>query len=135
MEVASPGVFSGVLRGGGLGNCKKRRPPHQEPQRYLARRDVVRGGDLFEDAATSCARAGKVSMTKWTVSDDGNIVRFAPGQHGVFNGALLQMVEHLIAGHMALACNLQSFFKVGHIKIAHAPGEYLPGALKLLEGR
>ncbi len=39
----------------------------------------------------------------------------------VLNGALLQMIEHLVAGDLARACNRQHFIQIVGIEIADAP--------------
>ena len=80
-------------------------------------------------------RAGEVAVTERAVGDDGDSVLFAPGEHGVLDGAFLEMVEDLVAGDAALAGDLQGLLQVGLIEIAHAPGQDLPLAPKLLEGR
>ena len=47
----------------------------------------------------------------------------------------LEMVEDLVAGDAARAGDPQGLLQVGNIEIAHAPGQDLPFAPKLLEGR
>jgi hypothetical protein len=93
----------------------------------------VRGGDFLEHAAALRARAWKVPVTERTVGDHSDAVLLTPRDHGVLDRALLQMVENLIADKTTR--DLPCLFKVGDIEIAHTPGENLPLALELLEGR
>ena len=75
-------------------------------------------------------------MAERAVGDDRDAVLLAPGDHGVLDGALLEMVEDLVAGDAALRRrSRRASSRSGIIEIAHAPGEDLPFAPKLLEGR
>ena len=96
---------------------------------------MVGGGDLLEDPAALGVRAGEVAVAERTVGDDRDAVLLAPGEHGVLDGAFLEMVEDLVAGDAARAGDPQGLLEVGIIEIAHAPGQDLPFAPKLLEGR
>ena len=73
-------------------------------------------------------------MAERTVGDDRDAVLLAPGEHGVLDGAFLEMVEDLVAGDAACAGDPQGLLEVRNIEIAHAPGQDLPFAPKLLEG-
>src|SRR5207253_9993258 len=97
---------------GRLGDREERRPPHQEPERNLARRGVVRGGDLLQEAPSGRARAGETPMPERAVGDHADAVPLAPGQHRVLDSALLQMVEDLIADETALAGDRPGGFEV-----------------------
>ena len=44
------------------------------------------------------------------------------------------MVEHLVAGDPALAAERPGLVEIGHVEVAHAPGEDLALPLELLEG-
>ena len=125
-------VTAGQLQ---LRDREERRPAHQESQRNLARGRVVGGGGLLEDPAPLGVRAGEVAVAERAVGDDRDSVLLAPGEHGVLDGAFLEMVEDLVAGDAACAGDPQGFHQVGIIEIAHAPGQDLPFAPKLLEGR
>src|SRR5260370_38865091 len=46
---------------------------------------------------------------------------------------LFQMVEHLIAGDASFAGDVAGVFEVGHVEVAHTPGEDLACALELVE--
>ena len=61
-------------------------------------------------AAISCSTRppsvsgpGKSPVAERAVGDHGDAVRLAPGEHRVLDGALLQVVEDLVAGEAALA--------------------------------
>ena len=68
----------------------------------MPRRDVVCLRDLLQYANAWGAGTGKIAVPERAVADHGDIVRFAPRQHGVLDRALLQMVEYLIARDVAL---------------------------------
>src|SRR5258705_5777688 len=59
----------------------------------------------------------------------------APWNHCVLDRALLQMVQDLVAGDTAVADDLPGFVQIRHVEVAHAPGQDLALALKLLESR
>ena len=72
-------------------------------QCHLARGRIVRLGDLGEHPAARRPRTDEAVMPERAVGDDGDAVRLAPRHDGVLDGALLQMVEHLVAGDAAVA--------------------------------
>ena len=74
-------------------------------------------------------------MAERRIRDDGDAVLFTPGNHRVLDGALLQMIEHLIAGDPALARDFQDLAEIVGVEIADAPGPYFPGGDQLLERR
>src|SRR5687768_17622918 len=51
----------------------------------------------------------------------------------MLDGALAQMIEHLVAGDLALARDSEGFGEILLVEIAHPPGEDLAFALELLE--
>jgi hypothetical protein len=91
----------------------------------------MRCGDFLEYTAASRAWARKVTMTKRAIGDDGNIVLYTPREHSVFNRALLQMIEDLIANERI--CDAPSFCQIDLIEVTDAPGKNLPLILKLLK--
>ena len=93
----------------------------------------VGGGDLFQHAPSGRARAWKAPVTERAVSDHGHAVRLAPGDHRVLDRALPQMVEDLVADRAALARDPPRFLEIGHVEVAHAPGQDLAVAPELLE--
>ena len=54
----------------------------------------------------SVSRAREIAVAERAVGDHGDAVLLAPGEHGVLDGALLQVVEDLVAGDAALAGDL-----------------------------
>jgi hypothetical protein len=52
----------------------------------------------------------------------------------MFDGALLEVVQHLIARRLPRAGDRGGFLEVGDIEIAHAPGENLAVANQNIEG-
>jgi hypothetical protein len=135
MEIPSPGVLLGVLWSGRLWNSKERRLAYQEPERNLARSGVMGVGDSFQHAAALWVDVRKVPMAERAITDNCGVMPFTPWENKMFNRALLKMVENLVAGETALIGDLLRFSKVGHIEVAHAPGEDLSLALKLLKRR
>src|SRR6266478_3836643 len=74
-------------------------------------------------------------MPERAVADDGDAVPLAPGNHGVLDRPLLQMVENLVARDAAFAGDAHGLLEVGYVEVAHAPRANLALALKPLEAR
>jgi hypothetical protein len=91
----------------------------------------MRCGDFLKYSAAGGVWARKLTMTERAISDNCNIVLDTPWEHSVFNRALLQVIEDLIADERI--CDAPSFFQVGLVEVADAPGEDLPLALKLFK--
>src|SRR6185503_11170937 len=72
--------------------------PDEKPQRDLARGCAVRGSNFLEHLSPGGAGTGKVIVAVRAVAHDGHAVALAPGNHGVLDGALVQMVKNLVAG-------------------------------------
>src|SRR4051812_16657606 len=53
----------------------------------------------------------------------------------MFDRAFLQMIEHLIADNARFAGNLPCLFKIRHVEVAHAIGEYFALLAKRIESR
>lgn len=68
-------------------------------------------------------------MAEGAVGDQGDAVALAPGQHGVLDRALLQVVEHLVASDAARPGDGERFLQVGDVEVAHAPAQDLARAL------
>ena len=63
-------------------------------------------------------------------------MRVAPRiQFSVFDGALAQMIQHLIAGDATRTGNCKQLIEIVRIEVAHAPRADLAGGDKLLERR
>ena len=96
---------------------------------------IMLGGNSIQYASRVRAWTGKVPAAERAVGDNSNPVGFAPGEHSVLNGSLLEMIEHLIAREPAAPCDRSYFLEVGHIEITHPPGQNLPVPAQLFEGR
>ena len=95
----------------------------------------MRGGNFLQHAASLRARPRKAPVAERAVSYHGDTVLLTPGNHRVLNRTLFQMVEDLVADRATRAGDSPCLFKIGRVEVAHAPGEDLPLALELLEGR
>ena len=133
-EVAGRRIVRGVLGARRLRDGEHRRPARQEGQRHLSRRRAMRIGDLLQHAAAGRGRAGKPAVAEGAVGDDGDVVLLAPGDDRMLDGALLEMIEHLVAGDLALADDVERLVEIVGVEIADAPGQDLAGLLQLLEG-
>ena len=74
-------------------------------------------------------------MAERRIGDDGNTVALAPRDHRVLDRALLQMIEHLVAGDLARARDIEQFVKIVCIEIADAPSADFPRANQFVERR
>src|SRR5450631_1983772 len=63
-----------------------------------------------------------------SVCDDGSPVLFTPWQHGVLDRALLQVIQHLIAGGVRRSGDRRHLLKVVYVEVADAPGKNLAAA-------
>src|SRR5579871_6792301 len=80
----------------GLWNRKHRRFAGEERQRDLARRCAVRVGNCPEHLARLALCLRKIVMAKRRIGDHRDLVLLAPRDHRVLEGALFQMIEHLL---------------------------------------
>src|SRR5262249_11688338 len=102
-------------------------------QRDLAWRRAMSVGNPLQHLPSLAARRRKFIVTERRIGNNGNAVLPAPWDDRVFDRALFKMIEHLIAGELALTCNVQNFAEIVAIEIADAPGSDFSRALKLLE--
>src|SRR5258707_5779827 len=87
--------------------------------------------------------ARETPVAEGAVPDHSHVVRLTPGEDFVLDGALLQMVEYLVADETLVpgwtieteVQDVPGLFEIGHVEVAHAPGADLPIATQLLEGR
>jgi len=119
---------------GCLGNCKYRRPPYQEAERDLTSGGLMRLRHLLEYAASHGPRPREIIMTEGAVSDHSDAMLFAPGDHGVLDRTLLQVVEDLVSGKMPVPGNPSDRVEFTHVEVTDAPRQDFPVALELLEG-
>jgi len=89
---------------------------------------------LLEYAPSHGPRTREIIMTERAVSDHGDAMLFAPGDHGVLDRALPQMVEDLVASKMPVPGNPSDRVEFTHVEVADTPGQDLPITLELLEG-
>src|SRR5215813_9620041 len=83
--------------------------------------------DAFGIANTGIARVRKLSVTwrdvaRCVLAISASTMPLAPGNHRVLDRALLEVIEHLIAGDPALACNRQHLVEIISVEVGHAPG-------------
>src|SRR5262249_55875133 len=133
LQVSGCRIFGSMGGARRLGYGKERRTPNQEAQRHLSRSGLVRGGDFLQYASPLGTRTRKAAVAKRAVAHQRDAVFLTPGQHRVLDSPFLKVVQDLIAGYVARAGDLERLLQVGDVKIADAPGENLPLALKLLE--
>ena len=67
-------------------------------------------------------------MAERRIGDDGDAMPLAPRDHRVLDRAFLQMIEHLVAGDLALARDIEQFVEIVGVEIADAPGADLSAA-------
>ncbi len=118
---ASAGVVLGMRRAHGLGDDEHARLAQQKGQRHMARRGAVDSGNVGQSTATGRCRLGKLAVPKGAIGHHGHAVLPAPGHDGVFDGALAQVLEHLVAGDATGADHGQRLLQVVHVEVAHGP--------------
>jgi len=133
-EVTRPCIRGGVLGVGSFRDGEERGFADQEPQRNLVDARAMRIGDVLEDASAAGTLTRQATVAaEGTVGHHRHTVSFAPWQHGMLDGALLQVIEDLVAGGVVLARNGADLLEVGYIEVAHTPGANLPVPPQLFE--
>ncbi len=135
MYIGRARIFFNVCERGGFGDREDWRQPRQKGERDLARGRLMCLRDICEQATLRRISAWKIAVPEWTVGGDRETVLLAPGDHGMFDRSLLQMIEHLIAGNARVASDTDTLFKIRHVEVAHAPGEYFALLPEFLESR
>src|SRR3954454_11474229 len=107
----------------------------QKRQRDLARRSAVRLCDPVQYLAALAVWLRKVIMAERRISNHRDGVLLAPGNHGMLDRALLQVIEPLVAGNLAFACHCQHLVEVTGVKIADPPAANFARVDQLLECR
>ena len=74
-------------------------------------------------------------MPERRIRNHGHTVPLAPWDDRVLNRALLQMVEHLVAGDPAFSCQCAYLLEIVDIEITDAPGTDFSGTDQFLESR
>src|SRR6478735_2182270 len=95
---------------------------HGRPAAAVAAPCATRVRNRLQRLAGVTVRRRKIIVAERRIGDDGNAVALAPRDHPVFDRALLQMIEHLVAGDLALARDRQQFAEIVGVEIADAPG-------------
>src|SRR4030065_1363603 len=98
------------------------------------RRRPPGGGALWEDPPARARRRREATRPEGAVARDGGRVDLAPGDDGVLDGALLQMIEHLIAGEPARPGGAEGFVELTGVGVADAPEADLAFLNPPLEG-
>src|SRR4030066_1515723 len=98
------------------------------------RRGAPGGGDLLEDPPARARRRREATRPEGAVARDGGRVDLAPGDDGVLDGALLQMIEHLIAGEPARPGDAEGLIELPGVEVADAPEADLAFLNQPLEG-
>jgi hypothetical protein len=119
-------VVAHVIRATGLRDREHVLVPGQERERDLARGGAVLLGELGQYLSAFAAR-GKPGLAEWRVAHDGDVVLLAPGHDRVFDGALFQVIQHLIASELARSSDAQHPRQQLLVEIAHAPSADLAG--------
>ena len=127
VQIAGSGILCGVLRARRLRNREHRSRAREKRQRDLARGCLVRLRNRLQHLAALAARGRKIIMAERRIGDDGDTVLLAPRDHRVLDRALLQMIEHLVAGDLALARDIEQFVEIVSVEIADAPGADFSG--------
>ena len=73
---------------------------------------------------------GKIAVTEGAVGRHRDAVLLAPRKYRMLNGALLQIIEHLIAGKRHVGVDRSQILQVTHVEITDAPGPDLAAALQ-----
>ena len=118
-----------------LVNGEDRFIAHQERQRDLPRRHAMRARHLRQHAAARACRRRKIARAERAIGGDRHPVPRAPGQHGMFDRALPQMIQHLIARDPPGTAGPRDVLQRRHIEIADAPGQDLAVRRQPLEPR
>ena len=82
---------------------------------------LVRVGDGLQHLAALAARRREIVVAERRIGNDGDAMLLAPRDHGVLDRAFLQMIEHLVAGDLALARHRVQIIEIVDIEIADAP--------------
>src|SRR6202044_1954448 len=93
----------------------------QKSKRDLARRRAMRFRKGLQHLSGLAARRWEIIVAERRIGDHRDAVLPAPWDHRMLDGAFLQMIEHLVAGDLALAGHRQQLTEITAIEIADAP--------------
>ncbi len=133
MHIGCSGILFNMVSGRRLGNREDRRVQREKCERDLARRRIMRTRDVRKYATSGRMQIRKAAMSERAVRRDSDAVLLAPRQHSMLDGALLQIIEDLIAGQAAGPRYFPGLFEIRHSEIAYAIGKNLALAAKCLE--
>ncbi len=105
----------------------------EEGQRDLLRRSCILRSDFRQQAATTTLRRRKRIVAERAVGHHGDVVALAPRDYLVFNRALLQVIEHLVARQFAGADDAQRLVEIIDIEIADTKSTDLALLLQMFE--
>src|SRR5687767_14996040 len=117
-----------MTRVGGLWDGKAGSTPDEECERDLARGRAAGIGDLGEDSGRQ-----KLPRAEGAVGYDRDAVLLTVRNDGVLDGPLLEVVEDLVADHLALSGDLERVREPLLVEVAHAPGADLARVPQLFE--
>src|SRR5262245_3903423 len=89
----------------------------EKPEGYLPGRGAVSIGDFVERPGSWHS-----TLSEWAVCDHRDPVRRAPGNHGVLDSALLQIVEDLVADNAAFPGDREGLLQIALVEVADPPG-------------
>src|ERR1700733_10382215 len=91
--------------------------------------------NVRKQAAFRRPEAWKIAVPERTVGRHGHTIFLAPRKDRMFNGPLLQAVEHLIASTRDVFVDGFQTLEIKYVEVADAPGQYLPVTLQGLKCR
>jgi hypothetical protein len=91
--------------------------------------------DARQHAAACAGRIGEVAAAEGRVAHHRDAVLLAPGQHGVLDGPLVQVVEDLIARDPVRPRDGEGAVEILDVEVADAPGQDLARPAQVLEAR
>src|SRR3989442_8061118 len=116
-EVLGAGILLDVIHTPRFWNREHAGVADGKPQRPLPGRGPGGGPALPQPGV-----AAKAALSKRAVPDDRDLVAFADRKNGVLDGALLQMVEDLVAGDPVRPRDAHGFCDAVLVKIGDTPG-------------
>src|SRR6202044_91356 len=107
---------------------------YEEGERDLPGRGTVRRRDLLQHAPRpGLWIKGLRRLPEGRIGHDSDAPLVAPGQHGMLDGAFLEVVQHLVAGREPRTVERGELLEIVDIEITHAPRTNLAAPAQLLE--
>src|SRR5579859_3603899 len=98
------------------------------------RRRLARFGDLAEHASARRPGGRETAGAERAVGDERDLVARAPWQDRVLDAALVEVIEHLIAGDLAGSGDRQRLVELADVEVTDAPAPNLAVAHQSIEG-